>query len=553
MTRTVTKHYRMYIDGYDLSGVSRECGPLSVEHDAPELTGWTDPVKGYLKGHTQVSLGTYNALFDNTATTGLHAVMGTAGGQRTVLLAMGMSAAPELGSPCFGGQFLQSAYQPQDDGGATVVSIPFAGWSTTAETLLLAPGFGQLQHASAARTAVNYERGVDNLTQAATTRGGVMVYEVLASSNAAHTATLKLQECALNWSATNSGLTNLAVTSAAIDWDTPANMYAGTNGGGVYKSTNSGATWAATALGGSIISVVIDPSDATILYAATDGAGVYRSANSGVAWATINTGLTDLVISALAIDPDAPTILYTSTGTGVFTTTDSGAHWTPANTGLPAGVTALVVDPVTTATLYAGVWGSGIYKSVDSGENWSASSTGLTNLYPHALLINATTPAILYAATEGGIFKTTDSGGTWAAASTGLAASAVQCLAINAATPTTLYAGTAGDVYRSADSGATWGTTGTGLPTDNVRSIALDPDTPTTLYAGLDGAGVYKATALTLYADVTGLTTGVITVGAGVSGLVATAPTASIKRFTRWQIVLGTATSATFVLSLHRG
>lgn len=198
MTRTVTKNYRMYIDGYDLSGVSRECGPFGIEHDTPELTSWTDTVKGYMKGHTQVNLGTYNALFDNTATTGLHAVMSGAGDIRTVTLALGMNTAPVAGDVCFGGQFMQSGYTPQDDGGAVVVSIPFAGWASDSTSLRYAPGFGQLLHAAGNETDVNAAVGVDNLTGAATATGGYMVYHVLSSSNAAHTATLKVQDSGTN-------------------------------------------------------------------------------------------------------------------------------------------------------------------------------------------------------------------------------------------------------------------------------------------------------------------------------------------------------------------
>ena len=55
------------------------------------------------------------------------------------------------------------------------------------------------------------------------------------------------------------------------------------------------------------------------------------------------------------------------------------------------------------------------------------------------------------------------------------------------------------------------------------------------------------------YDDLVGATTGVITVTAGVNGLVAISPTATVRQFVRWQIVLGTATSVTFVLSWHPG
>lgn len=217
--RTLEKNYRFYADGRDLSGFSRSIGPFGVEADEADMTVWTDTVKGYLKNHYQVNLGTYNAVFDNTASTGLHALMGTSGVQRTALLAMGIRAAPAAGDPCFGGQFIQSGYNATDDGGAVTVTIPWAGWSSSATSLLYAPGFGQLLHANGAETDANSSAGFDNLSSAATTTtGGYMVYQVLASSNASHTATISIDDSANNsdWVALSGATTGSITVTAGV-------------------------------------------------------------------------------------------------------------------------------------------------------------------------------------------------------------------------------------------------------------------------------------------------------------------------------------------------
>lgn len=54
------------------------------------------------------------------------------------------------------------------------------------------------------------------------------------------------------------------------------------------------------------------------------------------------------------------------------------------------------------------------------------------------------------------------------------------------------------------------------------------------------------------FAAVSGLTTGSITMAAGTWGAVALARNATIRRYTRWQLALGTATSVTFVAVLIR-
>src|SRR5664280_2959304 len=62
--------------------------------------------------------------------------------------------------------------------------------------------------------------------------------------------------------------------------------------------------------GGNVLSLAVDPKTPAILYAGTQD-GVYRSANSGATWATAATSPRDAL--ALAIGPEAPTTLYAGT------------------------------------------------------------------------------------------------------------------------------------------------------------------------------------------------------------------------------------------------
>jgi photosystem II stability/assembly factor-like uncharacterized protein len=302
------------------------------------------------------------------------------------------------------------------------------------------------------------------------------------------------------WAAANTGLTNLDVRALAINPTTPATLYAGTLGGGVFKSTDSGGTWAAANTGLTNLDVralAINPTTPATLYAGTSGGGVFKSTDSGGTWAAAHTGLTNLDVRALAINTTTPSTLYAGApGFGVFKSTDSGGTWAAANTGLTyLYVLALAINPTTPATLYAGTDG-GVFKSTDSGGTWAAANTGLTDLYVDALAINPTTPSTLYAGAYGsGVFKSTDSGGTWAAANTGLTYLYVNALAINPTTPATLYAGTdGGGVFKSADSGGTWAAANTGLTDLYVDALAINPTTPATLYAGAYGSGVFKST-----------------------------------------------------------
>jgi len=218
---TTQKWRRVYADGCDISGFSRTIGPLSVVFDEVDVTAdMSDTVRGYLRGRAQINLGTLNAVFDNTATTGLHTVMKTAGGARTVLVALGSLAAPAAGDAVFGGTFIQGAYTPLDDGGARGVSIPFTGWSGAAATLGYTNPWGLLLHTNSAATGANSANsGISNPTGGATTKGGFFLYQVTAGSGVDGTATLSVDD-----SADNSDWTALSgATSGLIDCsDNPA-------------------------------------------------------------------------------------------------------------------------------------------------------------------------------------------------------------------------------------------------------------------------------------------------------------------------------------------
>ncbi len=56
----------------------------------------------------------------------------------------------------------------------------------------------------------------------------------------------------------------------------------------------------------SVTALAIDPQTPATLYAGTDGSGLFKSTNAGGGWSAINTGLTDSSVRVLAIDPQTP-------------------------------------------------------------------------------------------------------------------------------------------------------------------------------------------------------------------------------------------------------
>lgn len=192
--RTLNRWVRVYADGYDLSGYSRKIGPLKSDYNAANVSSdMGDDVKGYLCNHATITPGTLNAVFDNTATSGLKAVMSTPAA-RDLMVPIGIRAAPAAGDPVFMGKFVQNAMQASEDAGAIVATIPFGGWDAS-DLTNYQKAWGTLLHASGAETAANAADGIDD-SGGATAAGGYMMYQIF-TSNAAGTCTISIDDSVL--------------------------------------------------------------------------------------------------------------------------------------------------------------------------------------------------------------------------------------------------------------------------------------------------------------------------------------------------------------------
>ncbi|WP_174624598.1 dockerin type I domain-containing protein [Candidatus Methylobacter favarea] len=218
--------------------------------------------------------------------------------------------------------------------------------------------------------------------------------------------------------------------------------------------------------GGTVTTVAIDPVDPLTLYAGGYG-GVFKSSNGGASWQAVTSGLpSDFGVSVLAIDPVDPLTLYAGGYGGVFKSSNGGASWQAVTSGLPSdfGVSVLAIDPVDPLTLYAGTAavpfnrGKGVFKSTNGGASWQAVNSGLPVplfsfvgapvLIVSALTIDPVDPETLYAGTDKGVFKSSNGGDSWQAINSGLPLSRsfrVPALAIDPLDGATLYVGTNGN------------------------------------------------------------------------------------------------------------
>jgi len=238
----------------------------------------------------------------------------------------------------------------------------------------------------------------------------------------------------------------------------PSVVYIGAADGGIWKTSDSGTTWAPIFDGENVAAVgalAMAPSAHDVLYAGTGepwlirpyyamGDGVYRSSDGGRSWQHVGLEETGH-IARIVVDPhDSDRAFVCAVGQafkpqherGIFRTTDGGKTWQQVlfvdeNTGC----SELAMDPTDPGTLFAGMWqveihrwnlnsggpSSGVYVSRDGGSTWNKISGRGLPAADHpvgkvAVAIAASNPNRVYALlqdTTPGLYRSDDRGRSW--------------------------------------------------------------------------------------------------------------------------------------------
>ncbi|MEP7345281.1 MAG: hypothetical protein ABI877_08440 [Gemmatimonadaceae bacterium] len=250
----------------------------------------------------------------------------------------------------------------------------------------------------------------------------------------------------------------------------PGTFYIGLPAGGVWKTTNAGATWwpifdsvrDAEVIG----AVEVAPANGNTIYVGTgdlitgggnaEGNGMYKSTDAGATWSHIGLEKTKQIPS-IVVDPrNANVVLVAAQGDvrhksedrGVFRSSDGGSSWTRTlfvddSTGIQKLAIAYDRPDVVFATTvrhYAaapsgppvvppvgfgpggggrgpqGPTGTSIYKSLDGGVTWKELTGGglpRINGRTSIAVANSTGAQRVYLTTNIGLFRSDDGGATW--------------------------------------------------------------------------------------------------------------------------------------------
>ncbi|MBI4865912.1 MAG: hypothetical protein HY816_03075 [Candidatus Wallbacteria bacterium] len=232
-------------------------------------------------------------------------------------------------------------------------------------------------------------------------------------------------------------------------------------------------------IGGRTRGLVVQPDG--VLYAAGVAGGVWKSTDSGATWRVLDDFMANLSVCSLVQDPANANVLYAGTGEGyfngdatrgdgIFKTTDAGATWTQlASTRANASfryVNRLAVSPQNSQRLYAATR-AGVFRSTDSGSTWNLATGASGNFVELAVVRRGSEDLVLAYQNGGTIFRSTNSGATFSASGTGMPSGQTRGSIAASSDGRTIYVALAGPdgelgsdslvgVYRSTDDGASW-------------------------------------------------------------------------------------------------
>ncbi len=317
------------------------------------------------------------------------------------------------------------------------------------------------------------------------------------------------------------GPTNVGgrIRAIVIHPASPNIMWIGSTGGGIWKSLDSGATWAPQEdflPGITIATMVIDPSNPNILYAGTGegffeteegttntacirGAGIFKTTDGGATWNQLasTNGPDFYYVNRIAMSPTDPNTLLAACSTGMWRSTNGGATWTKTLDN--EWIYDVDFHPTDATKAIAGTHANGAFYSTNGGVTWTRSVS--ITAHRTELSYAPSSPTTVYATVSSGsirVWRSTNGGVTFAiqpAPTISTYEAYNNALWVNPTVPTQiLYGGVY--LYRSSDSGATRAQVFSNIHPD-IHGFVSHPQYDGTsnkiVYAATDG-GLYRIT-----------------------------------------------------------
>jgi PKD repeat protein len=185
--------------------------------------------------------------------------------------------------------------------------------------------------------------------------------------------------------------------------------------------------------------IMVDPNDGTgnTVFAGSVGGGLFKTTNitaTAPNWTPVNDLMANLAICALAYDPSNTQVMYAGTGEGyfnsdairglgIFKSTNGGTTWAQlASTNNATFRYVYKVVVTSTGIVLAGTQSGGVQRSTNGGTTWTkvlGTGLGITGAVSNvAYDVDIAANGDVYATLDGSIHKSTNAGATFGAAQT---------------------------------------------------------------------------------------------------------------------------------------
>ncbi len=290
------------------------------------------------------------------------------------------------------------------------------------------------------------------------------------------------------------------VRSLLIDARQPRSVYLGTSDGMIFKSADSGKTWAALYPGigrnGFVIDTLVQhPVDRDHIYAGawdrhSEGGGLFESRDAGLTWKQIILPQASVAVRGLSICRTKPAFMIVGTLTGPYVSDDGGRNWKRVGGDDLQKAESVAIDPIDCKTLYVGTWRLG-YKSIDFGRTWIRIDKGVPlDSDVFSIAIDSRNPEILYSSACSGVYRSANQARIWKRLRLLHDRFTIRALVVylDPVNPRRVYSGTTEGLFVSNNDGENWMRLTSSSVT--VNAIQVSPENNQHILIGTEYEGV---------------------------------------------------------------
>ncbi len=244
-------------------------------------------------------------------------------------------------------------------------------------------------------------------------------------------------------------------------------------------------------VGGRVRALAVHPTNPNILYTGGVSGGIFKSTNGGASWTALDDFLPSLSVTSILVNPDNPSIIYAATGEGITAR---------ENVNMPgAGFNSSSV-------------GAGIFKSTDAGNTWdlvgALDPNDLSGFYwVNDLAFDPVNPNIFYAVativdkdhnsfSTGGLYRFTQGGDVVEQVPVAVNLGNAYSVYVNPNDRSNIYVGYSAGLFMTRDTGNSWFSSAflTGFPFQSGRvEIGMSASDPDIVYASCAGIDTNSA------------------------------------------------------------